>query len=147
MIRIDFYVLPSDSPNARQVLACQLTEKAYRLGHSICIYTESATQNRVMDDLLWTFRAGSFIPHNRAVDNAPDSNIPVILSHDVEPSNFNDILINLNPEVPKGFNRFTRLIELVNQNKEIRNAGRKRYRYYQKQGLEIETHKIDPTRV
>ena len=147
MIRIDFYVLPSDNPSARRVLACQLTEKAYRLGHKIVIRTESAMQNKVMDDLLWTFRAGSFIPHNRAVGNETDSDVPVILAHDVEPSGFTDVLINLSPAIPQDYSRFARLIELVNQNTDIRDAGRRRYRYYQEQGLEIETHKMDSTRV
>ncbi len=147
MIRIDFYVLQSDNQSAWHVLACQLTEKAYRLGHKIVIRTESVMQNKVMDDLLWTFRAGSFIPHYRAMGNEPESEVPVILAHDIEPSGFDDVLINLSPTIPEGYSRFARLIELVNQNAEIRDAGRKRYRHYQGQGLDIETHKIDSTRI
>lgn len=146
MTRVDFYVLLVASLSARQILACRLAEKAYRLRHKILIRTESPVQNKTMDDLLWTFRAGSFVPHITAKAYQTDSIVPVVLSDDESPDCFKEILINLSNDLPKAYTRFERVIELIDQSPDIRNAGRERYRRYKEQGLAVETHKINSAR-
>ena len=39
MARIDFYVLSQSGEQARQVYACRLAEKAYKLEHTVHIHT------------------------------------------------------------------------------------------------------------
>ena len=63
MAEISFYILPSESTQERYMFACKLIEKAYRSGHFCYVLTDNAEQSQKIDDLLWTFRAGSFIPH------------------------------------------------------------------------------------
>ena len=41
MTRIDFYILRSADIRNRQLLACRLTEKAYRLGHTVYPHTRT----------------------------------------------------------------------------------------------------------
>lgn len=146
MTRVDFYLQPSDNPTVRYKLACRLAEKAYRLENTVLIQTESGRQNKIMDDLLWTFRPGSFIPHGLATGGEADRKFPVIITHEQGTFGLSDVLINLSPEIPEDFSRFKRIIELVNQDNSVRDAGRKRYRYYKQQGFQIETHKIDHVR-
>jgi DNA polymerase-3 subunit chi len=124
------------------LLACRLAEKAYRLGHRVCVQTESAIQTRIMDDLLWTFRPGSFVPH--AIDSgSANPTPPVVLGHDSLPQCGHDVLINLSPEVLADYERFERIIELVDDDEAVRQAGRRRYRYYQDNGHPLATHKLD----
>ena len=63
MPEVSFYILPSESQEERYLFACKLIEKAYRSGHFCYVLTDDAEQSQILDDLLWTFRAGSFIPH------------------------------------------------------------------------------------
>jgi len=63
MTQVDFYILSDETGTARALLACRLTEKAWKQGHRVYINTASPQQLADLDDLLWTFRAGSFIPH------------------------------------------------------------------------------------
>ena len=146
MTRIDFYILRSADIRNRQLLACRLTEKAYRLGHTVYIHTDSAPQSRVMDDLLWTFRAGSFVPHAISGTVQGGQPPPVLLGHDSEPRCRQEVLINLNPDVPADFNRFERIVEVVDQDESIRHAGRRRYRFYQENDYPLTTHKLDGSR-
>jgi DNA polymerase-3 subunit chi len=63
--RIDFYVLPDHQEKGRSLLACRLADKAYSLGHTVYLFASSEARAAALDDLLWTFRQDSFIPHER----------------------------------------------------------------------------------
>jgi DNA polymerase-3 subunit chi len=141
MTRVDFYILRDTAESACALFACRLTEKAVKQGHQVYINAESAAQLLQLDDLLWTFRAGSFLPH--AVDIGEDNGAsPVLLAHDREPGNSHDVLVNLSNEVPPFFSRFNRVAELAGGNDAQRSEARNRYRYYKDRGYTLHTHQI-----
>ena len=141
MTRIDFYILASADPYSRRVMACKLIEKAYRQGHTLYLKTSSEEETRLMDDLLWTFRQGSFVPHELAAAGTLEAT--VIVGHDDPPPGLRDVLVNLGPETPAGFEGFERVAELVDQDESVKQAGRRRYKDYQSQGYTIQTHHLD----
>lgn len=143
-MRIDFYVLPSEEATRRLVFACRLVEKTYKLQHRIFINTESTAQAQQMDDLLWTFRDGSFIPHELvAPDLAPSEGAPpVLIGSDTGPASNMDLLVNLAPAVPAFLDRFERAAEVVDSDAERRAAGRERFKFYREQGHALESHKL-----
>lgn len=141
MTQVDFYILKGDASDERLRFACRLTDKAYDLGHRVFIHTASADQTRVLDELLWTFQQGSFIPHCSCRD-AGDEPPPVLLAHDVEPDASHQVLINLANDVPLFFSRFERVVEVVDEDAEIRRAGRNRYGFYRDRGYPLRTHEI-----
>jgi len=141
MTQVDFYILKESAPEARPQFICRLTEKAYKQGHQVYINTESAPQLRLLDDLLWTFRAGSFLPH-AVYAGAPDAEQPILLGHALEPDGPVDVLVNLDREVPAWFSRFNRVAELVGADEDSRAAARERYRFYQDRGYTLNTHKL-----
>ena len=141
MTRVDFYILKDIGEAARAQFACRLTEKAVQQGYQVYINAESAVQMLQLDDLLWTFRAGSFLPH--AVDNGEDrGETPVLLGHNREPRNSHDVLVNLSHDVPPFFSRFNRVVELVAGNDAQRAEARERYRFYKDRGYTLNTHEI-----
>ena len=140
MTQVDFYILQDEAARARPLLTCRLTEKAWKQGHRVYINTDTQQQVGELDDLLWTFRAGSFIPH--AVYTEADREQPVALGHALEPDGFDDVLVNLANEVPPYFSLFDRVAELVGADAEQRAAARDRYRYYQDRGYTLNTHKL-----
>jgi DNA polymerase-3 subunit chi len=138
--QIDFYVLPGQAPDGRALLACRLAEKAYRLGHTVYIHAGSAEQAHYLDDLLWTFRQGSFVPH-ALYPPPPEDRSPVLIGwRDDAPAAV--VLINLAPQAPPFFERFARVAELVDQNPQTLSESRDRFRCYRDRGYAPASHKL-----
>jgi DNA polymerase-3 subunit chi len=141
MTQVDFYILQDRQPDARALLTCRLTEKAFRQGHHVYINTESGQQLKKLDDMLWTFRDGSFLPHGRYEANAGSTH-PVLLGYAVEPEGPSDVLVNLSNDIPAFFSRFNRVAELVGGDEAQRESARERYRFYKDRGYALNTHKL-----
>jgi len=141
MTKVDFYILEQPHSEARARFACRLAEKAWQQGNRVYIHTDSAEQSQRLDELLWTFRAGSFVPH--ALDEATDADAtPIHIGHGSEPHHHDQVLINLAPEVPLFFSRFERVAEVVGHEEECRAQGRERFRFYRDRGYPLENHTI-----
>lgn len=140
MTRVDFYVL-SDTGQSVEVLACKLAEKAYGMGHKVFLHVDGPERASRMDDLLWTFRQGSFVPHEIYSPNEPPQT-QVVVGHDPEPEVEPDVLINLAGEVPLFFSRFERVAEIVGPDPDARQASRERFRFYRERGYPMQTHKL-----
>ncbi|MCX7109361.1 MAG: DNA polymerase III subunit chi [Proteobacteria bacterium] len=144
MMRVDFYVLPTSAPHERRVLACKLTEKAWRQGMNVYIHTGSETETGIMDKLLWTFRQGSFIPHEKATaPPAEREDMAVLVGHGNPPESFRDLMVNLSLHQPPLFEKYQRVAELVDEDETIRAEGRKRYMVYKQHGCTLETHNLE----
>lgn len=141
MTRVDFYILQHNRAGAGEQLTCKLTEKAYKQGHQVYINTASEQQLKQLDDLLWTFRDGSFLPHGRYNAADPDEQ-PILLGHAIEPDGPSDVLVNLSNDIPAFFSRFNRVAELVAGDDAQREAARARYRFYKDRGYTLNTHKL-----
>ena len=143
MTRVDFYVLPTSDPQNRRVLACKLTEKAWRQGMKVHIHTGSEAETEIMDKLLWTFRQGSFIPHEKAaLPKGEREDFDVLIGDGEPPEESRGLIINLSLDKPPRFEEFQRVAELVDEDETVRAEGRRRYAAYKQQGHELETHKL-----
>ena len=144
MTQVDFYILGKDSVNALLKTACRIAEKAMKQQQHIYVNAQSEAQARNLDDLLWTFSQGSFVPH-RLVEtgDAQNATEPVIVGFGDDPKDDNwQLVINLADAVPEFFSRYERVIEIVDANLERRAQGRERYRFYKKRGYQLNTHNI-----
>ncbi len=145
MTRVDFYILPDSSANGRERFACRLAEKAYKMGHTLYLHTGSVQQAKQLDDLLWSFKQGSFLPHE-IEGSSQDEPPPILIGHSDEtpgePHSHCDVLINLAPAVPGFFSRFERVAELINQANDLKMQGRERFKFYRDRGYSLETHNL-----
>ena len=57
MTQVDFYILADEASTARALLACRLTEKAWKQGHRVYINTASHSNSPI-----WTTCCGPFVP-------------------------------------------------------------------------------------
>ncbi|WP_271194130.1 DNA polymerase III subunit chi [Pseudomonas turukhanskensis] len=137
MPRIEFYVLSSTAPAERLRAACQLAMKAWRHGMPVFMRASDEAQCAEVDELLWRFKAETFVPHSLHRD-APDA--PVVIGLDDEPAASQGLLINLNSSLSPHVQRFSRVIEIVNQQPEQLASSRENFRTYRQQGY-------DPKRV
>lgn len=139
--RIDFYVLPDHQEKGRALLACRLADKAYSLGHTVYLFASSEARAAALDDLLWTFRQDSFVPHERYPLIGVEGS-PVLIGTAPPTAVAAQVLINCSDELPEGFERFERVVELVDQRPEVLAQSRERFKQYRERGYTPETHKL-----
>ncbi|MDZ7828260.1 MAG: DNA polymerase III subunit chi [Halofilum sp. (in: g-proteobacteria)] len=139
MARVDFYILSDVDEASRQSYLCRVADKAARKGLRVWIHaTESAA---ALDERLWSFSQGSFVPHELAADGF-DPECPVLIG-DGEPADECQVLINDNDEIPPFAARFERIAEVVGGEPGGRRRARERFRQYRDQGHEMHHHEVD----
>src|SRR5690242_10228547 len=141
MPKIDFYLIPESSQKARLHLACRLIEKAYKHRHRIYIHVDTLADAHQLDELLWTYREESFLPHN-IYGEGPEPAPPIQIGFNSTPEKHRDILMNLCHSVPEFFPQFSRILECVTNDSTIQAFAREHYRIYRAKGYEIITHKL-----
>jgi len=139
---ISFYVLPTESAHQRDLFACKLIEKAYRSGSFAYVLTDSLEQSQLIDNLLWTFRAGSFIPHQVYTGELPTIESVILIGSSNPPEHWQKTIIKLSSQCPQDFRQAASILEILDNSEETKAWGRNRYRQYQQAGIEIATHKM-----
>ena len=141
MPKIDFYILSEGDNKTRLQFACRLIEKAYKSKHRIYIHTDDQKDAHELDEMLWTYREDSFLPHNLYGDG-PEPTPPIQIGFAVTPLKQRDILINLSSEIPAFFQQFNRILEIVSNVPATQESARERFKQYRGQGFELNTHKL-----
>lgn len=139
MTHVNFYALSSPDQESRRQFACRLAEKAAYLGHRVFIQVDSAEQASAMDALLWRFKPSSFVPHALAESASSE---PVIIGTEARQAEYEDVFINLSVHPCLNPPRYQRVNEILSNDPDELQAGRKSYRFYQQQGFQPETHKL-----
>jgi DNA polymerase-3 subunit chi len=139
MTKVGFYVIQSAEPEARLAVAARLADKAFQAGHRIFINASDEHQARQLDELLWSHRPGSSLPHGLHGDEHSDT---IAIGWGQEPARHNDLLINLQLEIPPFFSRFNRVAEVVTQDAGSLEALRDAWRFYKARGYELEKHDL-----
>lgn len=136
-----FYVLASGSQQERQDFACKLIEKLYRTDQFCYVLTDDAEQANDIDKTLWTFRAGSFVPHQLHQGTVPEYKNTILIGGSEIPPAWQKVIVNLSTHFPPAIAPTERIVEILDNSETSKRAGRQRYRHYLEAGLEIVTHK------
>ena len=139
MSRVDFYILPDGSGTER--FACTMAKKAWDAGHRVHIHTESEENAKSIDDLLWTFRDISFVPHE-IYDGALNEETPVTIGFGDTFPEMSQVIINMDKEIPEFVNHFDRIVEIVGGDETTKQFARQRYKQYKSGDFETHDHKI-----
>ena len=142
MARVDFYILSQEGQHSRQLFACRLAEKAYRLKNTVHIHTASRGDADRLDELLWTFRDGSFVPHQRVTGSTDPADAPISIGCDDDTVEPRDLLINLCDDIPGFAEAFPRVAELVTSDDDCKQMSRRRFAAYRDKGHTLETHNV-----
>jgi DNA polymerase-3 subunit chi len=145
MPETSFYILSTRSLPERYLFACKLIEKTYRSGQFCYVYTDTLQQCQQLDDQLWTFRKNSFIPHQiyDGTDNkTPDYEQTVLIGTHTAPEKWQKLIFNLSSKYPDNLAKTERILEILDQNEELKQAGRLRFRQYNKDGFNTTTHNM-----
>jgi DNA polymerase-3 subunit chi len=140
MSRVDFYILPDGAGTDRY--ACMIVKKAWSTGNRVHIHTQSEEKARSMEDLLWTFRDISFIPHELYNDSI-NEDTPVTIGYGNSFPTQSQVIINLDNEIPEFGPKFDRIVEIVGGDETNKKFARLRYKQYKSGDYETHDHKID----
>ncbi len=140
MTEIGFHFNTPDKAN----YACRLVRKAVNARGLRVIVVGEPPMLEAIDAALWQLSPSDFIAHCRA-DAPPQmlSRSPVVLcaeGADAAALPHREMLVNLGPAVPAGFERFERLIDIVSSEPDDRQIGRARWRHYADRGYPIQPH-------
>ncbi|MEP4146420.1 MAG: DNA polymerase III subunit chi [Halioglobus sp.] len=139
MTRVGFYVVQAAAAGQRLQVAARLADKAYAQGHRIYVNAADKPQAQALDELLWSFRPASFLPHALAGEAQSEQ---IAIGWGQDPGKHSDLLINLQLEIPPFFSRFARVAEVVTQDEDSLAALRKSWLFYKERGYHLEKHDL-----
>lgn len=146
MTRIDFAFGAPD----RLRMACQVVRKRYLAGQHLVVYCTEGSRLAAFDRMLWAFDDTSFVPHVLANDPLA-AETPIILTAGdpwqaaqaaVAGDQPQPWLLNLDDGCPPGFEAFERLLEIVSDDPDDKQAARQRWRVYQGAGHAPHSHDL-----
>ncbi len=137
MTRVDFYQI-NDTETTLQ-FACRLIDKIYSRGYRVHVHTGDPDSASALNDLLWSFRDDRFIPHCLY---ATKESAPIKIGVQEEPTEHQEVLINLSGAIPHFFSRFERVAEVVPLDENSRSSARENYRIYKDRGYALDYHQI-----
>jgi DNA polymerase III subunit chi len=145
--QVDFYVLGDSAPSA-QHLACRLSLMAWEQGHCVSVLAPDERAARSLDELMWDYPPGRFLPHEQVPGAAhdepgPDSPAPIVIVSSADRVGADrNVVVNLAGEAVPDPGRFRRVLEIVPAEPRLREASRDKYRCYRKLGLQPIKHDI-----
>jgi len=137
--QVDFYVLADGAPSAGH-LACRLSLRAWEEGHRVSVLAASEDDAHRLDELMWDFPVGRFLPHERGSAHV-EAPVAIVCAPDPLPAD-RDVVINLTADPVPEPGRFRRLLEIVPADARLRESSRTKFRAYRGLGLEPNHHKI-----
>ncbi|WP_041523422.1 DNA polymerase III subunit chi [Gilvimarinus agarilyticus] len=140
MTEVDFYILSSDDHDKRLAFASRLCEKAINSGRKVVIAAEDDAQQVSIAQRLNSERPESYLPWR--LSDAIDNGEPIVLDCQGECGNHHDVLINLCPQLPGYFSRFTRMAEVVIQTEAVLSHTRQHWSFLGERGYLIRHHKL-----
>ncbi len=141
MSRVDLYFIPQAGTPARLLFACRLLEKAYQQEQPVYVHLENAEKARSFDQLLWTYRDDSFIPHH-LMEEKPRLHSPILLGYQLEPHTEAEILLNLGGEIPAFHGQFKRILEILPSETGATHSAEQFRNDYAAKGYTIHSHEI-----
>jgi DNA polymerase-3 subunit chi len=139
MTDIEFHVNVPDKLH----FSCRLLRKVYRSGAKIVVTAEPELLQQ-LDQLLWRYLDTEFLPHCWCNALAPKlAATPIWLADQLKDCpvvSAGCILVNLGQQVPAGFERFERLLEVASDLELDRLAARDRWKHYRDRGYALRRH-------
>lgn len=142
-IRVDFYLLATSELKAQMHFACRLLEKAYLRNYRAYVICKSKENAAHLDQLLWTYKDTSFVPHSLQ-DEMTEFSVPIQIGClDNTPQQPYDILFNLTDKIPTYYQQFLRIIEIISSDEKMKHLSRLRYQQYRSSQCSLQVHSVN----
>lgn len=141
-----FHVMPEGS-NEQSLLyfACVQAAHFYRQNQRVFIFTRSQEQAHQVDEMLWSFDADSFVPHN-LVGEGPRQGAMVEIGWQ-PPRGRRPILINLTDTVPQFAGQFSQIVDFVPNEEAQKVHARSRWSALKQGGIMPASNKVETSQL
>lgn len=128
-----------------QAALCARLEEVLEGGQRVYLLADGEAAARAFDDLLWTFRDESFVPHTLWQGEA-EIDEPVAVGWREGNPNRADCLVLARVTAPERLDGFARVLDLAPVDlPELRDQARDRFREFQSRGLQPAFRRAAPT--
>jgi len=135
MAKVSFYLF--EKSDERQVEStCRLCRKILKQPEHIWLYCENIDLQQQLDEQLWRFDASSFMPHG--IDQTHAS---ICISAKL-PEQSDWIVFNFNNQAIEQIDKFSHIIEIIENNELAKQQGREKFKQYRRLGIEPRTFKL-----
>lgn len=141
-MEIKFYILQVNQMQQAWLFACSCIESFYRKQQHVDIIMNHMNDAERFDQLLWTYRDDSFLPHTIFAQHK-ESDCPILIlpSAKEKSASSKQVLINLSDDIPEHYQAYQQLIEIVYNEPSQQQHARMRYKKYRDNGHQIQTIK------
>jgi DNA polymerase-3 subunit chi len=143
--RTDLYIVGGTSFTELAYLACKLSEKITSNRQTALFVCQDEMQMQNLDELMWSFKNESFIPHRQA--SIPTESYPIVIktrkqhqeqSHEACIDN----LVCIGPEPIENEPKHDRKLILVNSDQHSLSQARTLFKAMKSEGLQIHSHDL-----
>lgn len=145
MARINFAFGASE----RISQACQTTLKQYLAGQKLLVYCSDKARLHLYDQRLWSVDETAFVPHVW-IDDPLATKTPILLvaqdlQHALDKVPADSWFLNLDDACPPSFGALTRVLEIVSEDPEDKDAARQRWLTYKAAGHGLKSYSLQGT--
>jgi len=121
-------------------IVCDLAEKCYLDGKRLIIYAENADDTKRLDQLLWTWKQQSFIPHQYVEVLSELHPEPVILTNRIDQESDYSLIILFDPLPLEKLESYEMIIDFAEKyDISALSASRERFKTYRAHQYEIDS--------
>jgi len=115
--------------------ACLQAAYFYRQKQKVFVFTDHQEGAHDIDEMLWAFDASSFVPHNLQGEG-PSYGSAVEISWQ-PPTGRRPVLINLSTKMPSFAQQFSKIIDFVPSDEQLKQQARERFKAYRQAGFVV----------
>ncbi|MFC2089107.1 DNA polymerase III subunit chi [Calditrichota bacterium] len=122
-------------------VVCDLIENEYMNGRRVIVNVADESEGKSLDQMLWSWKQSSFIPHAFVPELLDQSDDPVLITDNLYTNLSYDTLILVSPLPVEKFDWFHTVIDFAekyNPTKIV--ADRDRFKLYRDKNIILETH-------
>lgn len=121
-------------------VVCDVIENEFSHGKKVVINVADEEEGKTLDNMLWSWKQSSFIPHNYSSLLTDSKKDPVIITTDINDSINYDTLILVCPTEVENFSNFKTVIDFAEKyNPTKLESDRKRYKLYRDKKYKLES--------
>ena len=121
-------------------VVCDVIESEFSKGNKIVVNVSDGDEGNNLDNMLWSWKQSTFIPHNFSDSLVNNNQDPVLISSDIKENISYDTLILVHPAELEICNYYKKVIDFAEKyNPTKLETDRKRYKLYRDKKYKIET--------
>ena len=136
LTEVSFYQVMNATPASVDATLPALLEKVLKTGKTVVVKCPSEGRMERLDEALWSYKEGSFLPHGTQ-DDAFKEKQPVYLTTEDENPNGAEILVTVSGATSADFSSFERVLDMFEASDVQKENARERWKDLKSKGYPL----------